>query len=128
MDLKLGGRRRRGPTTYEARVRRSNRPWPMPRADGDCNLRYKLVHSSFEIHGRGWSTWDHGQDSLLPAIKGCLRPDVTSWKFEYYDEPQNGMEWRASFKAPIWVNARCFASNKAAFGTGGFHNGSSGSG
>lgn len=62
-------------------------------------------------------------------MKGCLGLGITAWKFEYFDSPDsNGMEWKASYNTPIFVNNRCFKNNKVAQGAGGFTDGCGGSG
>lgn len=80
------------------------------------------------IIGAGFASWDYGQKTILPDTKGCLGLGVTAWKFEYFDQPdENGNEWSATFRTPIWVKARCFANNKVVGGSGGFTDGCSGS-
>lgn len=77
--------------------------------------------------GAGFSNYDYGQKTLLPAIKGCLGLGVTTWKFEYFDEPdENGFEWKSTFNTPIWVK-RCFRGNKVVRSIGGDTGGCGGS-
>lgn len=72
------------------------------------------------MYGAGWSTYDNGQQTLLPSIKGCRGLGVTKWSFKYFDEPdEDGMEWKVTFRTPILVRARCFNNNKVAFASGG---------
>lgn len=125
MNWKFGGQKVKGEYTYEVNVKRDNRPWPpIKKPYGDCEGWYKVFYGNYKMHGAGWSTYDWGQQSLLPRIKGCLGLGVTAWKFEYYDQPdKNGNEWGASFNTPIWVRARCFNNNKVQFASGGFTNG-----
>lgn len=128
MNWKFGGRYVRGEYTYEINVKRDNRPWPpIKEAHGDCKGWYKVFYSDYKLHGAGWSTWDKGEDTLRPSIKGCLGLGITAWKFEYYDEPdEDGNEWGLSVNLPIWVRARCFKNNKVAIASGGFTDGCGG--
>jgi hypothetical protein len=128
MNWKFGGRYVRGEYTYEINIKRDNRPWPPIReAYGACEGWYKVFYSSYKLHGAGWSTWDKGEDTIRPSMKGCLGLGVTKWRFEYYDEPdKDGMEWGLSVRLPIWVRSRCFKNNKVARASGGFTNGCKG--
>ncbi|KAL8911338.1 MAG: hypothetical protein Q9171_003465 [Xanthocarpia ochracea] len=121
MNWKFGGRYVRGEYTYEVNVKRDNRPWPpIKEPHGDCKGWYKL-------HGAGWSTWDDGEDTLRPSIKGCLGLGITAWKFEYYDAPdENGNEWGLSVNLPIWVRSRCFKNDKVQEASGGWTDGCAG--
>ncbi|CAG8954066.1 hypothetical protein HYFRA_00009167 [Hymenoscyphus fraxineus] len=93
-------------------------------ADGYCSGTYHFSHSSYTIRGSGFSTWDYGQETLLPAIKGCLGLGVTAWSFKYFDKPDGEVnEWEATFNTPVFVNARCFRNNKVVFSIGGFTHG-----
>ncbi|KAL8808102.1 MAG: hypothetical protein Q9200_004418 [Gallowayella weberi] len=128
MNWKFGGRYVRGEYTYEINVKRDNRPWPpIKEPHGDCKGWYKVFYSDYKLHGGGWSTWDKGEDTIRPSMKGCLGLGITAWKFEYYDEPdEHGNEWGLSVNLPIWVRARCFKNNKVAKASGGFTNGCGG--
>ncbi|KAL8730078.1 MAG: hypothetical protein Q9166_004277 [cf. Caloplaca sp. 2 TL-2023] len=128
MNWKFGGRYIRGEYTYEVNVKRENRPWPpIKKAHGDCTGWYKVFYSDYKLHGAGWSTWDKGEETLRPSIKGCLGLGITAWKFEYYDEPdEDGNEWGLSVHFPIWVRSRCFKNNKVAIASGGFTDGCGG--
>ncbi|EUC40694.1 hypothetical protein COCMIDRAFT_108112 [Bipolaris oryzae ATCC 44560] len=128
LNWKFGGRWRRDDYTYEINVKRDNRPWPMKETYGSCNGDYKFLWSSYSIKGAGFSSWDHGQETILKQTRYCLGEGVTEWGFSYFDQPdENGYEWSASFRTPIWVKARCFANNKVVMASGGFTNGCSGS-
>lgn len=60
-------------------------------------------------------------------MKGCLGLGITKWKFNYFDKPdEDGNEWNATFRTPIWVNARCFQNNKVVMAAGGFTDGCGG--
>lgn len=84
----------------------------------------KVFFGQYKMYGGGWSTHDHGQQTVLAKADDCLGSKPSKWKFEYYDTPtEEGYEWKASFRTPIWSRARCFANNKVAFGAGGFTNG-----
>lgn len=73
LNWKLGGRKVIGEYTYEVNPERTNRPFPpISKTDGYCDGRYRFYFSSYTIRGSGWSTWDYGQDTLLPKIKACL--------------------------------------------------------
>lgn len=128
LDWKFGGRYVRGEYTYEVNIKRNNRPWPpIKETYGACEGWYKVFYSSYKLHGAGWSTWDKGEETIRPSIKGCLGLGITKWKFEYFDEPdENNMEWSLSVNLPIWVRARCFKNNKVARASGGFTNGCKG--
>lgn len=81
------------------------------------------------LAGAGWSTYDYGQETIIPSMKGCLGLGITEWKFDYFDEPDSdGMEWKSTFQTPVSVNNRCFKNNKVAFGAGGCTDGCGGSG
>ncbi len=128
MDWKFGGQYVKGEYTYEVNIKRDNRPWPVIQTtNGTCEGWYKALWSAYRLKGAGWSIWDYGQQTLLPSIRGCLGSGVTSWKFDYFDKPdQDGMEWAASFSTPIFVRARCFANNKVVQAAGGFTHGCKG--
>lgn len=128
MNWKFGGQYVRGEYTYEINVKRDNRPWPpITKAHGDCKGWYKVFYSDYKLHGAGWSTWDKGEDTVRPSIKGCLGLGITAWKWEYYDAPdEDGNEWGLSVNLPIWVRARCFKNNKVAIASGGFTDGCGG--
>lgn len=128
MNWKHGGKYVRGETTYEVNVRKANRPWPPPESPvGRCAGWYKVFFGSYEIEGGGFSTWDWGQKTMLPNMNGCYGRGTTKWKFHYYDKPtREGYEWKATFRTPIWVRARCFKNNKVVKGAGGWTNGCSG--
>lgn len=128
LDWKFGGRYVKGEYIYELNVKRDNRPWPpIQKPYGACEGWYKALYSAYSVHGAGWSSWDGGQQTLLPSIKGCLGLGVTAFTFQYFDKPDDkGMEWVASFNTPIWVRARCFANNKVVRASGGFTDGCSG--
>ena len=54
-----------------------------------------------------------GQETVLPQSKGCLGHGVTKWHWEYFDQPDsNGMEWKATFRTPVFVSNRCYRTNK----------------
>ncbi|XP_014562015.1 hypothetical protein COCVIDRAFT_11367 [Bipolaris victoriae FI3] len=128
LNWKFGGRWRRDDYTYEINVKRDNRPWPVKATYGSCNGDYKFLWSYYEIRGAGFSSWDYGQETILDQTRKCLGLGVHEWGFSYFDEPdENGYEWFASFRTPVWVKARCFANNKVVMASGGFTNGCSGS-
>lgn len=128
MDWKFGGEYVRGEYTYTITPWDDSRPWPpVQRAIGSCKGWYHGSHSSYEIYGSGFSTWDYGQKTLLPSIKGCLGLGVTAWKFDYIKPPTSeGIEWKATFTTPVYVRARCFKNNKVVMAAGGFTNGCGG--
>ncbi|KAH7117370.1 SGNH hydrolase-type esterase domain-containing protein [Dactylonectria macrodidyma] len=128
MNWKSGGKYVRGDYTYEVNIKRDNRPWPPPSEPvGRCEGWYKVLFGSYEIEGGGFSTWDHGQKTMIPSMNGCYGLGTTGWKFEYYDEPTSeGYEWKATFHTPIWVRARCFKNNKVVKGAGGWTDGCKG--
>ncbi|KAJ4165706.1 hypothetical protein LMH87_007327 [Akanthomyces muscarius] len=128
MNWKFGGKWKRDEYTYEVNIKRDNRPWPAPKeADGWCKGKYKFLFSDFEMKGKGWSSWDYGQDTLLKKARDCLGKGVTKWKFEYFDKPdEDGYEWKSTFRTPVFVSNRCFRNNKVAFGAGGFTHGCTG--
>ncbi|PWY71579.1 SGNH hydrolase [Aspergillus sclerotioniger CBS 115572] len=132
MNWKFGGRWTRGSYTYELNVQNSfKRPWPpTKKVGGYCDGRFKGLFSHYNMRGRGWSTWDSGQETLVPAIRKCLGlGGLTGFGFKYLDEPdKDGNEWAAWFNTPILFSARCFANNKVAFAAGGFTDGCSGTG
>ncbi|KAI1931951.1 hypothetical protein LOZ66_006276 [Ophidiomyces ophidiicola] len=131
LNWKFGGRWTRGEYTYELNIKRNNRPWPVIKEPyGKCNGDWKVfgLHSSYEIRGAGFSSWDYGQKTILPSMKGCLGLGITAWEFDYFKEPdKDGMEWKSTFNTPVWVRARCFNNNKVVKGAGGYTNGCSGS-
>lgn len=128
MNWKFGGRYVRDQFTYEVNIKRDNRPWPpIQKPYGNCKGWYKVSHSEYKLHGAGWATWDRGEDTIRPNVKGCLGLGITAWKFEYYDLPdEDGMEWGLSVNFPIWVRSRCFKNNKVALASGGFTDGCGG--
>ncbi|PWY82996.1 SGNH hydrolase [Aspergillus heteromorphus CBS 117.55] len=131
LNWKFGGRWTRGNYIYQLDVENSvKRPWPpMKELNGYCSSSYNVVYDSYEMRGRGWASTDWGQDTLLPAIKGCVGLGVTAWDFNYLDEPDSdGNEWKVTFNTPIWTAARCFNNNKVAMKAGGFTDGCKGGG
>jgi hypothetical protein len=128
MNWKFGGQYVRGEHTYEVNIKRHNRPWPPPEEPvGRCEGWYKLLFGSYELEGGGFSTYDWGQDTLLPSMTGCYGHGTTMWKFKYHDEPtEDGYEWKATFHTPIWVRARCFKNNKVVKAAGGWTDGCKG--
>ncbi|KAL7622473.1 hypothetical protein AAE478_007979 [Parahypoxylon ruwenzoriense] len=128
MNWKFGGRWVRGEYTYEVEPTADYRPQNpiIQRPSGSCHGDYYVTFSGYDIYGSGFSGHDWGQETLLPAIKGCLGLGVTMWTFEY-QKSGNGDEWHASFNTPIFVRARCFENNNVVFAAGGFTDGCSGS-
>jgi hypothetical protein len=131
MNWKGGGRyiRESGDYTYELNPRRNNRPWPWPRvAYGACQGWYKVFFSHYEVEGAGFSTYDHGQKTMLPNMDSCYGLGTTMWKFDYHDNPSEhkGFEWKATFNTPIWVRARCWQNNKVVQAAGGWTDGCAG--
>lgn len=127
MDWKFGGTWTRGGNTYEVTAMADYRPWPpVQKADGKCDGWYHGVWSSYEMYGAGFSTYDYGQQTLLPNINKCAG-DSTLWNFEYLNPPSSeGYEWKVTFDDLIWVRARCFSNNKVVEKAGGFTNGCGG--
>ena len=125
MNWKFGGRYAQDEYTYEINVKRDNRPWPpIKKPYGDCEGWYKVFFSSYKLKGGGWASWDKGEETIKPSMKGCLGLGITAWSFKYYDAPdKDGNEWEVSFHTPIWVRARCFKNNKVALASGGFTDG-----
>lgn len=129
MHWKSGGRYTKGDYTYEINPR-----WYRPfrtKADGECNSHYKFLYSDYDISGSGWAGSDAGQDTILPAIKGCLGLGVTKFNFQYCANRDDcaGWEWKLSFRTPVFVKARCFGGDyKVAKKAGGYHHKYSGSG
>ena len=147
MNWKFGGKWQRDSITYEINVKRDNRPWPPIKEPwGKCKGDYKFLFGSYSIQGAfviksrcvvsilifttgsGFSSWEWGQKTLLSSARNCVGGGITNWKFEYFDQPdEDGNEWSATFRTPIWVRNRCFKNNKVAFASGGFTNGCKGS-
>lgn len=147
MNFKYGGQWRRGQYTYEINIKRTNRPQKVKKAAGLCNGSYKWIFSSYEIKGMqqpflalltllfiltaslgvGWSSWDYGQQTILKNTKGCLGLGVTNYDFKYFDAPdEDGMEWKVTFRTPVFVNGRCFKNNKVVSASGGWTDGCAG--
>jgi lysophospholipase L1-like esterase len=101
MNHKFGGHLKQDGILYEVNVTPTTRPWPPPVAPyGACQAGSNFhAGSFFEFKGAGWATWDHGQESLLPALQRCLSGGrIASWNFEYFDQPdKDGYEWRVDF-------------------------------
>ncbi|KAJ2907326.1 hypothetical protein MKZ38_003182 [Zalerion maritima] len=127
LNWKSGGRWVHEGYTYEVNPKRDNRPWPPPKErSGICLGKTVglILFDEYWIRGKGWSTWDYGKDTLLPAIKSCVGLGVTGWQFAYLDEPDwADNEWHAAFKTPVATKARCFDNNKVQFKAGGFSDG-----
>ncbi|KAI4703610.1 hypothetical protein J4E89_010031 [Alternaria sp. Ai002NY15] len=131
MSWKGGGRyiRGGGDYKYELNPRRANRIWPPPKAPyGRCEGWYKGFHSRYKVQGTGFSTWDHGKDTLRPNMDNCYGLGTTLWKFVYHDKPaeHENFEWYATFSTPLWVRARCWANNKIVKAAQGWTNGCGG--
>lgn len=128
MAWRFGGRYVQDAYTYEVNVKRDNRPWPPIKATaGKCEGWYKFLFSAYKLKGSGWSTWDKGEETIKPSIKGCLGLGITKWDFKYFDAPdRDGMEWQLNFNTPIWVRARCFKNQKVAIASGGSTDGCGG--
>ncbi|KAK4154119.1 SGNH hydrolase-type esterase domain-containing protein [Chaetomidium leptoderma] len=127
MNWKFGGLWKKGEYAYDLSPRR-NRNWPpLTAPTGQCTGKYKFLFSDFEIYGAGFSSWDYGQDTMLPKSKGCLGLGVTKWNWQYFDQPDsNGMEWKVTFRTPVFVSNRCYRNNKVVEAVGGFTNGCGG--
>jgi hypothetical protein len=125
MNWKFGGEWVHGDYTYTIAPRKPNRHWPVPREPGGaCEGWYKVFYGEYTIYGYGWATDDHGQQGLLKEARSCVGGGISEWEFEYFKEADaNGNEWKATFRTPIWVRARCFNNNKVQFGAGGFTGG-----
>ncbi|PGG98289.1 hypothetical protein AJ79_08926 [Helicocarpus griseus UAMH5409] len=129
MNWKFGGMWKRDQYTYVVDAKRDNRPWPLKKPHGFCEGKWHVIFSSYVLKGAGWSSWDHGQETILPNMKACLGLGIVAWKFKYLDKPdKDGNEWHLTFRAPVLVNNRCFRNNKVAFAAGGFTDGCRGSG
>lgn len=128
MDWKFGGQYKHGDWTYQVNPMNDNRHWPVPTsAGGVCHGWYHGIWSTYEIKGYGWLDSDWGQDSLLPHAKSCVGGGITDWQFTYFDTPdEDGYEWHAHFRTPLWVRSRCFKNNKVQIAAGGFTNGCGG--
>ncbi|KAK3897846.1 SGNH hydrolase-type esterase domain-containing protein [Staphylotrichum tortipilum] len=120
MNWKFGGRWQAGEYEYDLSPN-ARRPWPPMKApNGQCTGKYKFLFSDFEMYGAGFSSWDWGQETILPQSKGCLGLGVTKWQFVYLPEPdENGMEWRATWRTPVFVSNRCYRNNKVVSSVGG---------
>ena len=127
MDWKFGGQWVRGENTWEVTAMANYRPWPpIQKPDGTCDGWYHGGWSSYEIYGKGFSTYDYGQQTLLPNINHCAG-DASLWTFDYLNPPtEEGYEWHATFDDLVWVRARCFGNNKVVQAAGGFTNGCGG--
>ncbi|PYH98156.1 SGNH hydrolase [Aspergillus ellipticus CBS 707.79] len=121
MNWKFGGKLVDGSYSYTIAPQRDNRPWPVPtEPTGSCKGSYKFLWDSYTIYGAGWASWDSGQKTLRPNSTHCFGKGLTKWKFTYYDEPNDdGMEWKATFRSPIWTRARCYNNNKVQAASGG---------
>lgn len=125
MNWKFGGEWTHGDYTYTVSPRKHKRHWPVPREPGGaCEGWYKVFFGEYTIYGYGWAGDDWGQQTLLKEARNCVGGGVSEWEFEYFNQADsNGMEWKAYFRTPIWVRARCFNNNKVQFGAGGFTGG-----
>ncbi|KAK3292954.1 SGNH hydrolase-type esterase domain-containing protein [Chaetomium fimeti] len=118
MNWKFGGRWKKGEYTYDLSPRRNRNLMTAP--NGQCKGKYKFLFSDFEMYGAGFSSWDWGQETLLPQSKGCLGLGVSKWHWEYFDQPDaNGMEWKVTFRTPVFVSNRCYRNNKVVSSVGG---------
>ncbi|KAK4143423.1 SGNH hydrolase-type esterase domain-containing protein [Dichotomopilus funicola] len=125
MNWKFGGRWKKGEYSYDLSPRRNRNLLAAP--IGQCKGKYKFLFSDFEMYGAGFSSWDYGQDTVLPKSKGCLGLGVTKWNWEYFDQPDaNGMEWKVTFRTPVFVSNRCYRNNKVVESVGGNTNGCGG--
>ena len=88
MNYKEGGLWKKGDITYEASVKRSMRPYPLPGTPyGKCSKESHFGRTDFEFRGAGWATWDFGQELLLPALQRCFQGGrVVAWAFTYFDQ------------------------------------------
>ena len=127
MNWKFGGQWQRGDHYWEVTALADRRPWPpLKEAVGDCEGWWHGVWSSYELYGGGWSGYDYGQKTLLPAAEACAG-ESSLWEFEYLDEAtKEGYEWKANFNHLVLVRAKCYSNNKVAFKAGGFTDGCDG--
>lgn len=123
MGWKYGGRYVRGSTTYELSPR-----WERPthtRADGMCSYKNGWLYYEYRIMGKGWAGWDHGGESLLPALKGCKLLTPTAFLFEYCaprgEKVCEGYDWYAAFRTTIGVNGRCMDNQDVVAKSAGGH-------
>ncbi|KAF7593686.1 hypothetical protein BBP40_011096 [Aspergillus hancockii] len=122
LNWKFGGQYTRGSYRYELEPMMHRFMPPVRRRTGYCEGHYDGSWSSYRIRGIGWATWDHGQETLLPAIKDCLGLGVTRWRFKYVHilEVDQTIEWEATFNTPVFVMRRCFRNNRVQKNAGGW--------
>lgn len=124
LDFKFGGSYVHG--DYEYQVNPKHDRTLIKAMTGDCNGNYKGLWGSYTLRGDGWASSDFGQNTLLPSAKSCVGGGITGWSFNYCldgDLDCGGYEWKATFRTPIWVRARCFNNDKVQRGAGGSTNG-----
>ncbi|KAK5660435.1 hypothetical protein OQA88_12979 [Cercophora sp. LCS_1] len=101
MNWKFGGRLKKPAIAFEARVKRTMRPWPPPHEPyGTCEAMSRFHSGShFKFRGAGYAGWDHGQQTILKVLETCLTGGrVMSWDIEYFDKPdEDGYEWEVNF-------------------------------
>ncbi|KAK2841526.1 hypothetical protein FQN49_006175, partial [Arthroderma sp. PD_2] len=81
LNWKFGGTWRRGEYTYELNVKRTNRPWPLKSPYGFCEGKYRFLWDSYTMKGAGFSSWDSGEETLVPNMKGCFGLGLSNYDF-----------------------------------------------
>ncbi|KAL8356634.1 hypothetical protein RB601_001773 [Gaeumannomyces tritici] len=112
LNFKFGGRWVRGNYNYQINPKKDRNM--ITKRDGTCRGWYKLLLTSYRIYGRGWASYEYGQQTLLKAMRDCGSA-VTGWKFDYCDHgcaiDNNDYEWVAEFNLPIFGALACMGNN-----------------
>ena len=82
---------------------------------GGCDVTWSVFFDHFTIHGNGYASSDYGQSSggLLERLRNC--GVVSNWTFDY-GLGDDGREWSAEGKLPIWLKGCVAMAVKAAGG------------
>ncbi|KAK0612014.1 SGNH hydrolase-type esterase domain-containing protein [Immersiella caudata] len=107
LNVKYGGRYKTGNYAYEINPQFSDRQH-LTGVSGHCRGHWRVLFSDYHIQGKGWLGDDNGE-ALRKAAKSYLD----------FPDDNDGWEWTAFFRTPIWTNARCFDNLKVQRNAGG---------
>jgi hypothetical protein len=121
LNFKYGGHWVRGDVEYHISPQRNRTMTKV--TDGACRAHNKGLWMAYKIHGRGWSSWDWGKETLKKEASKCVGSGgLLSWEFEYYDKDGDNHEWEwwATFTATKGALNRCFNNLKVQGRAGGY--------
>ncbi|KAF7531582.1 hypothetical protein G7054_g8745 [Neopestalotiopsis clavispora] len=112
LNFKYGGRWVRGNYNYQINPKKDRNM--ITKKDGTCHVWWKVGATDYRVYGRGWASYDWGQDTLLKSMRDCGSA-VTGWEFHYCDDgcgiDTDEYEWESSFDLPVYGGLACMKNN-----------------